>query len=65
MLKIIPLDPKEERGFLGMHGETQLWIEQRTKTIVQISGRAPRVGWIDIMLQGLERTSPVATAAGR
>lgn len=55
MLKIIPLDPEEEQGFLGMEGETQVWIEKRTKTLVQISGRAPRVGWIDIMLTQLER----------
>jgi len=65
MLKIIPLDPEEEQGFLGMKGETQVWIEQRTKTIVQISGRAPRAGWIDIMLNSLERARPAPTTAGR
>lgn len=64
MLKIIPLDPDEEQGFLGMKGETQVWIEQKTKTIVQISGRAPHAGWIDIMLNSLEPADATPAAPG-
>ncbi len=55
MLKIIPLIPDEEQGFLGMEGETEIWIEQRTRTLVQISGKAPTVGHVNIKLTHLER----------
>jgi hypothetical protein len=43
-LRFLPTDPsRAPEGFLLMEGETEIWVESRSKTLVQISGRVPNV----------------------
>lgn len=50
-LEVVPADPeKAEEGFLNMKGETELWVEARSKTLLRIGGRAPRIGKIALVL---------------
>ena len=41
MLKVRPLDP--EAKFLGMKGEVEVWVDAKTKTILSVSGKIPKV----------------------
>jgi hypothetical protein len=50
-LEIVPTDPERaEEGFLNMKGETELWVEARSKTVLRIGGRAPKIGKIALVL---------------
>jgi hypothetical protein len=51
-LRIAPTDPtKADEGFLRMEGETEMWVEARTKTLLRVSGKVPRVpGRVKIVL---------------
>jgi len=51
-LRIAPADlSKADEGFLKMEGETEVWIEAETKTLVRISGKVPKVpGRVRIVL---------------
>ena len=49
-LRILPEDPESDEGFLKMKGETELWVEARSKTVVRIGGKAPKVGKITLVL---------------
>ncbi len=50
-LEVVPADPeKAEEGFLNMKGETELWVEARSKTLLRIGGRAPKIGKIALVL---------------
>lgn len=50
-LEIVPADPERaEEGFLNMKGETELWVEGRSKTVLRIGGRAPKIGKIALVL---------------
>jgi len=43
-LRIIPADPEQgEEGFLDMEGETELWVEAESKTLLRLSGKIPKV----------------------
>ena len=43
-LRIAPRDPANAReGFLSMEGETELWVDARTRTLLEVSGRVPKV----------------------
>jgi hypothetical protein len=50
-LQVVPADPERaEEGFLNMKGETELWVEARSKTLLRIGGRAPKIGKIALVL---------------
>ena len=49
-LRILPADPESDEGFLKMKGETELWVESGSKTVLRIGGRAPKVGKITLIL---------------
>lgn len=49
-LQILPADPESDEGFLKMKGETELWVEAGSKTVLRIGGRAPKVGKITLVL---------------
>jgi hypothetical protein len=51
-LRIAPTDPtKADEGFLRMEGETEMWVEARTKTLLRVSGKVPKVpGRVRIVL---------------
>jgi hypothetical protein len=50
-LEVVPADPERaEEGFLNMKGETELWVEARSKTVLRIGGRAPKIGKIALVL---------------
>jgi hypothetical protein len=43
-LRIIPADPERaDEGFLKMEGETELWVEAKSKTPLLLSGKAPKI----------------------
>jgi hypothetical protein len=43
-LRVLPADPdRAAAGFLRMEGETEIWVEARSKTLLQINGRVPRI----------------------
>jgi hypothetical protein len=43
-LRVRPADPAAEaEGFLAMEGETELWVEAETKTLLHVSGKVPKV----------------------
>ena len=43
-LRILPEDPSSENeGFLKMEGEMELWVEATSKTLIHISGKAPKI----------------------
>ena len=43
-LRIAPRDPANAReGFLSMEGETELWVDAKTRTLLEVSGRVPKV----------------------
>jgi len=43
-LRFLPADPsRAPAGFLLMEGETEVWVESRSKTLLQINGRVPNV----------------------
>jgi hypothetical protein len=49
-LRILPADPESSEGFLKMKGETELWVEADTKTVLRIGGRVPKAGNIILEL---------------
>ena len=50
-LEVVPADPERaDEGFLKMKGETELWVESRSKTVLRIGGRAPKIGKITLVL---------------
>jgi hypothetical protein len=42
-LRLAPDDPAAEEGFLRMEGETEVWVEARSKAPLEISGKIPDV----------------------
>jgi len=43
-LQVAPADAGvDAEGFLKMEGETELWVEQKSKTVLRIGGKAPKV----------------------
>jgi len=43
-LRVTPADSTAEgEGFLRMEGETELWVEAETKTLLHVSGKVPKV----------------------
>jgi hypothetical protein len=52
-LVIIPADPESDEGFMKMQGETEVWVEAGSKTPLEIGGRIPRVGKIQLLLTGI------------
>lgn len=43
-LRIIPADPERaDEGFLKMEGETELWVEAGSKTLLRLSGKVPKI----------------------
>jgi len=49
-LRILPADPDSDEGFLKMKGETELWLEADSKTVLRIGGRAPKAGRVVLEL---------------
>jgi hypothetical protein len=51
-LRVTPADPSRgDEGFLRMEGETEMWVEARTKTLLRVSGKVPKVpGRVKIVL---------------
>ena len=41
-LRLLPGDDADE-GFLGMVGETEVWVEAESKTPLEIRGKIPNV----------------------
>ena len=57
-LRVTPLagSPSETKGFLNMEGETELWVDSATRTVMEISGEVPKVpGRVDIVLAGYKK----------
>jgi len=56
-LRITPANPDpEDEGFMKMEGETEIWVEARTRTLLEIDGRIPRVpGRVEIHLAAVGR----------
>lgn len=57
-LRVSPLagTSSETRGFLNMEGETELWVDAATRTVMEISGEVPKVpGRVDIVLSGYKK----------
>jgi hypothetical protein len=54
-LVVVPADPeKSGGGFLDMTGETELWVEKGSKTLLRLSGRVPKVpGRVELVLAGM------------
>ncbi len=43
-LRLVPGDPdQDDAGFLKMEGETELWVEAESKTLLHLSGKVPKV----------------------
>ena len=43
-LRFLPADPgRASEGFLRMEGESEIWVERHSKTLLQINGRVPNV----------------------
>jgi hypothetical protein len=55
-LRVSPGDPASaEEGFLKMEGETEIWVEAETRTLLEIDGKIPRVpGRVELALAALE-----------
>ena len=54
-LRITPLeDASDVRGFLGMRGETEIWVEAKSKTLTEVRGNIRRAGAVVIELTGIE-----------
>ena len=54
-LRITPADPERaDEGFMKMEGETELWVEAGSKTLLRLSGKVPRVpGRVRLVLREL------------
>jgi hypothetical protein len=53
-LQIAPADPDSEEGFLGMAGETELWVEAESKTLLEIRGKIPGIpGQVELRVAAL------------
>ena len=52
LLKALPNEHKAQviACFEKMKGETELWVEARSKTVLRIGGKAPKVGKITLIL---------------
>lgn len=55
-LRISPADPdRADEGFLKMEGETELWVEAGSKTLLSLSGKVPKIpGRVRLVLTELE-----------
>jgi hypothetical protein len=54
-LRVTPLagSPSDTKGFMNMEGETELWVDAATRTLMEISGEVPKVpGRVDINIAG-------------
>ena len=57
-LRVTPLagSPSETRGFMNMEGETELWVDADTRTLLEISGEVPKVpGRVVITMAGYKK----------
>lgn len=53
-LRVTPTDPEgADEGFLNMEGETELWVEASSKTLLEVSGKVPNVGRVRISLAAI------------
>jgi len=55
-LSILPADPsRADEGFLRMEGESELWVEAGSKTMLSLSGKIPKIpGRVRLVLTELE-----------
>ena len=57
-LRVTPLagSASDTKGFMNMEGETELWVEAATRTLMEISGEVPKVpGRVDIVIAGFRK----------
>jgi len=57
-LRVTPLagSSSDTKGFMNMEGETELWVDAATRTVMEISGEVPKVpGRVDIVLAGYKK----------
>jgi hypothetical protein len=54
-LRITSQDPERaQEGFLALEGDTELWVESASRTLLELSGKVPRIpGRIRLLLSGL------------
>jgi len=52
-LTVLPEDPQTREGFLNMEGETELWVEAESKTLLEIGGQMPHAGRVRLTLAAL------------
>jgi hypothetical protein len=52
-LSIAPEDPTVNEGFLNMEGETELWVEAESKTLLEVGGKLPNVGKVKLLLTAI------------
>jgi len=54
-LHVAPGDPaRADEGFLKMEGETEMWVEAASKTLLSLSGKVPHVGRIRLVLAEMD-----------
>ncbi len=54
-LTLIPIGAGAEKmNFLSMKGEIEIWLEEKSQTIVEVSGEIPRVGRLELKLKAVE-----------
>lgn len=57
-LRVTPLagSSSDTKGFMNMEGETELWVDAATRTLMEISGEVPKVpGRVDIVIDGYKK----------
>jgi hypothetical protein len=52
-LTIAPEDPATRESFLNMEGETELWVEAESKTLLEIGGQMPHAGRVRLTLSAI------------
>jgi len=52
-LQVVPEDSELAEGFMNMKGETELWVEANSKTLLRIGGHAPKIGKVTLVLAGM------------
>ena len=54
-LRVSPANPNpEDEGFMKMEGDTEIWVEASTRTLLEIEGTIPRVpGRVEVLLKAV------------
>jgi len=55
-----PLQPQGEaaksfRGLMGLQGETEIWLDQDSRALLELDGQAPGFGATQVLLTSFRR----------